>query len=75
MNKFNFFFTNKEVKIVNLAKILRSKYFFSKMPSDMFKNDILMVTYLLMEKCSSIPHGFSDQQIQKSSNITNVSQI
>ena len=43
-NKLNIFFTNKEVEIINLSKVLRSQNVCSKIPSDMSKDDIPMVT-------------------------------
>ena len=46
-NKLNIFFSNKGVEIINLPKILRSKNVSSKMPSNMSKDDIPMVTYKL----------------------------
>ena len=44
-NKLNIFFTNKEVKNINLPKILRSRNVLSKMSSDTSKCDVPVVTY------------------------------
>ena len=46
-NKLHTFFTNKGIEITNLLKLLTSKNIHSKMPSDMSKDDIPMVTYKL----------------------------
>lgn len=46
-NKLNMLFTKKEVEIINLSIILRTKNDLSKMLSKMSKDDIPMVTYNL----------------------------
>ena len=48
-NKLNIFFTKKGVQINNLPKVLRSKNVLSKMPSDLSKDDIPLLTFKLQQ--------------------------
>ena len=52
MNKLDIFFAKKGVKVINLAKILGSKTFLSKLRPDMSKDNIQMFTYKLQQPIS-----------------------